>query len=751
MKSKLPILFLLLLLAAGLGGAAWLVMGGGDEGGGTAVVPLAPGGPPGAGGAGDAAQAGGSESPGGEASSVRTAVESNDTGAATQASGASPLTDSAELGPDEALLTVELRASEDDHALAEVTLLLTPEDQPDLAIERVFQPLARLGEAPRTDDRGRARFVLPAGRPFLLRASAREGVCGPAELNVRALRAGDRARVVLKAPTESDLRFFGSVVDAQSAEPISGASVIVRQEEMRRIRDRVEDRSRTIESTTTTSRGTFDVQVPSWLALQLRVEADGYAPTVVPIVSVNPDEGFTVQLARAATFAVRLVDENGAGLAGRTVELRSDQRALMQSDGAAAMPGGHQASFAVDTDEEGRARIENLPPDANLYLEVREKGMLVLQEPTPLRIASGDEVTREILLRQGLSLRGRMVDRRGWPVPRKELWMLPARAEGSAYIRRYDKPTAKTVTDSEGYFVFRDVAVGLWTLSPSPAFAPNVARGDRIAPVGVTVRVDEEQDPDAPVLELEVDRGLYVAGHVVNAGDKPMAKMRVTLTSVEDGYRLQATTGEDGAFSFGPLRRGDYRVLAESNSSSVTARETASAGTEDVKVQIGRGGVVMGTVVGTDGQPVPAEVTIQSTDDEDNPDLRRVISDDGEFRFGETQSGTYALVARTDDGRVGILRELEVDRRVGVGSLKIEVRRGGTVQVQWGGGDVPYVCTAEVDGVIVSFANSMDGSQLELPVPAGQLKVGFASEAINKWDETYVEVAVGETRVVAFP
>jgi hypothetical protein len=740
MKSRFAILALLLVFGLGLAAVAVFVVGAGEDGDGPVVV-----GPDGSSGSGEAAVAPEpSERANGRSVAANPLGEQDVPVGLTPDEAGPELTDSADetLGPDEALLDVELRALETDRPLAGVTLVLVPQDERELPNVRTFASFARLGQSPRTGQNGRARFIVPAGRALLLRAS----------------------------PTRNDLRFYGRVTAGDTGEPVEGARVLVRHEDMSRVRDRNDDHLETLLTTETGREGAFDVQVPSWRQLHLRIEADGFAPAIVSLAegSDTPDDALPIPLQRASALTVRVTDGEGQGLGGLTVQLRTQQRFLMQQEASLANAASAEANWTGTTAMGGRTTFEGLPPDAELYLEIREEGQLVRQEPTSIRLAPGERGQRELVVSRDLSVRGKLTDRRGYPAARQELWMLRARSEGETYIRRYDKAVAKTVTDSQGNFTFPDVAAGLWTIGPSPAYPPNVPRKERFAPIGIAVNVRPNANgangahgsSGAPGANgetggreyaLEADRGLYIGGHVKDPEGEVLPEVQVTCSSLTGDYTLMARTDAQGHFEFGPLSRDGYKLVAEPVSAAVSARVEADGGTEDVVIVVGAGGIVRGTVIDTSGKLVAAELTIESTDDPEDPRLQKTTTENGDFRFQNNAPGKYAIVARTSDGRIGVARGLVIEEGKALGAVRVEVEAGATVTVRWEGKPVPWMCTAELDQILVSFAMSAEGGSADLIVPAGNLKIGYASEALNRWGETFVQVGVGETREVVFP
>jgi hypothetical protein len=367
-------------------------------------------------------------------------------------------------------------------------------------------------------------------------------------------------------------------------------------------------------------------------------------------------------------------------------------------------------------------------------------------------LAAGESRTREIVVRPGLRVQGVLTDRRGLPVAMAELWMVRTSSEHeSVCFRAHDAPAFKTLTGSDGRFVFRDVAAGLWAIGPSPNFPPNLRESERLAPVGQPLRVTAEERSQE--IAIEADRGRYITGRVADPEGHPLPGVAVDCAWTGSACSLTQRSDEEGRFSFGPLARGEYRLVASpqrSDDFQVSARVVAREG-DEVALTVGRGGSVAGKVVDAAGKPCAAEVLIGGTDDPDDPRWSRATSADGSFRFDGNAPGAYALVARTSDGRVGVLRGVSVEEGKTAGDLRLAVGRGATLVVRWEGELVPWMCSAELDGILVAFDSRSSEREAELVVPPGALKVGFAAEALNLWKEQLVEVAEGDAKEVVFP
>lgn len=111
----------------------------------------------------------------------------------------------------------------------------------------------------------------------------------------------------------------------------------------------------------------------------VRVFAEGYAPALVGPIELGANEiaaGRTVRLTRGATVSGRVLDANGAPLAGARVHILGDgglsQASLAEADAELRSTGGRGFQYkpGVETDAEGRFTRSRVPTDRPLKLYV---------------------------------------------------------------------------------------------------------------------------------------------------------------------------------------------------------------------------------------------------------------------------------------------------------------------------------------------------------------------------------------------
>lgn len=235
---------------------------------------------------------------------------------------------------------------------------------------------------------------------------------------------------------------------------------------------------------------------------------------------------------RAITGAVR--DERGRGIADASIALHS---------------GGSIASLIdeppdVRTDREGRYRIGGVCGAVKL----------VASAPTFLEqervVASDDREPVDFSLKGGASIRGRVVDGTGAPVPRAGIRI---DADGVSPLRRR---LPFWFSEDDGRFVIEALPAGAVTLSFSSA---NQGGGD----FSLVLAVGETREQT-----FVLSPGASIAGRVVDASGQPLGG--VLVSSLESSM----TTGPDGRFVLRGVRQTKQRIEAVSTEPrAMAARE----------------------------------------------------------------------------------------------------------------------------------------------------------------------------------
>ncbi len=228
-----------------------------------------------------------------------------------------------------------------------------------------------------------------------LAPGARGGVLADEPAAPRRYRVGSNARALV-----------GRVVARADGRAIAGA--VVTSEVTGVLGDETA-------TTTTDAQGAFRVAVPGESAT-LRIAAPGYAP--VERFGVVPQRELLVRLSPAPRLVGRVVNEQGAPVAGVTVRTRA-------GGGATARVVGETTS-----DADGRFALEGLPIGV-VRVEARGRGWVPFLPPSvsvppdrdrtvPLEPGRTTDVT--LVVARGVDVRGRVLDADGTPVADAPVW-----------------------------------------------------------------------------------------------------------------------------------------------------------------------------------------------------------------------------------------------------------------------------------------------------------------------------------------
>jgi RNA polymerase sigma factor (sigma-70 family) len=382
-------------------------------------------------------------------------------------------------------------------------------------------------------------------------------------------------------------------------------------------------------------------------AWRLRIDAQGFAPVVVPNLYLEHDEtrGLGVLwLDAPVPLGVVVKDWRDRPIAGATVE--AERYVLVgisdRWDHAASLRHVTEPVAAASTGADGRAVLTTLPP-GDWVIVARAAGFAPVREGKgPLvRGAANREVT--LRLDRGLAVEGRIVDGDRRPMPRMAVWAVPRNLRTGSYVFQH------TSTDGAGRFAFDGLVPGDW------AFA--VANENLVPSQIAIIRV-----PASAPVEIVLDGGV-VEGVVTGAHDgSPLAGARVLVTV--DGWIAETLTGQDGRYRLSTLRAGRPEFFRVQCQGFVTTEETTSnlMGTPKLDWKSGamtrdfmlrRAVPLSGRVLSPDGPVAGARVVATWADRLENwtPLLRTEGATDEEGRF--TLSGvppTTVVVQAFADG-----------------------------------------------------------------------------------------------------
>ncbi|MDH3592348.1 MAG: carboxypeptidase-like regulatory domain-containing protein, partial [Planctomycetota bacterium] len=388
--------------------------------------------------------------------------------------------------------------------------------------------------------------------------------------------------------------------------------------------------------------------------------ADGFAPAAfgmssgwgdavpVRVADRKTVTGIDVALLLGAHVAGRVVDDTGQPLAGVFVRVR----ARVEPGGIATVRTGADGAF--------RAGPLALRAKTGIYVDFATPAMTI------------PSAHRSLAPGRTLDL-GDVVGRR------------PGRVEGRVEIG-WDESRAvyvEAIPAGERYLARtgRVAADGTFSMAVPAGEVAIVARvdgADDVASASRTVKIEANGTTDGVTLTLL--RTFPITGRVETADGTPLPNLAVGAYGPDRLAHL-TTTDETGAFHFGPLPEGEYKVgVANAARHEVPENtETVPAGARDVKIVVQQPNqkVAGRVLVERTGQPVADfEVSLLRYDTffPKHVASRRIRSGDGRFTIPADKPGRYAIEIAADDHathRTPAFR-VEADASFEIGDVKVK-------------------------------------------------------------------------------
>ena len=200
----------------------------------------------------------------------------------------------------------------------------------------------------------------------------------------------------------------------------------------------------------------------------------------------------------------------------------------------------------------------------------------------------------------------------------------------------------QSITDADGAYSFGPLLAG--------AYLVNIVDGYEDEHVFEEMQqfVAVETDGTAEVnFAATINRTAGVSGMVTVDGDA-MADVEVTLAGDHAGDDNTMTTGADGMYSFGGLRKGDYTVSIENPDAdaysfpSTSQSLNLSVGQEQTGISFAGARLMQASISGqvhAEGDPVAGVMVTLSGD----ADAEDVTDDNGEYNFPSLAGGDYMV------------------------------------------------------------------------------------------------------------
>ena len=296
------------------------------------------------------------------------------------------------------------------------------------------------------------------------------------------------------------------------------------------------------------------------------------------------------------------------------------------------------------TDAKGRFRLEGL---ASGSVRVSAKLVPFLELPQEFRVG---ETQARIVLDAGEEITGQVFDSKGFPAAGAQvIW-------GPYYSNRHHSPR-KVIVDANGYFRIKGMSFNKNDWGP-----PWLG----VSHEGHAIQLIQPIELGSVLPDIQLDPGYRISGVVVDQDGKPQPAFSVQLRGGRP-YKASHSVGrpmtwelamgldqvrcdEHGAFAFEGLYPGEYRLHAFPTgdpSSSVTV--AASAGTENLKINLSRTGVdsvtLKGQVTRADsGEPVTEFDLCPLVKGEAS--VARIKDDQGRYQVSGIAPGEVLVCAR---------------------------------------------------------------------------------------------------------
>ena len=371
------------------------------------------------------------------------------------------------------------------------------------------------------------------------------------------------------------------------------------------------------------------------------------------------------------TLRGRLVGEDGAPAVAVAIHWEADADLTFRMP----IPGRREAA-TVKTDAGGRFAMSVGPEeDGSIRLDRADARVFAANDrrSLELRTTAADQDLGDLTVRDGITLRGVVVDEVGQPLPSARLRVTEGRVSFG-----FDFGGEPTVVDGEGRFVVHGLEPGSCHLTvAATGFIPEARQ------IELKREAREEEQ------RFQLRRGASVAGAVFDDVGRPIAGARVgALRSrrVSSGIDVQqfnssdmVETGENGGFVLAGIE-GDSVTLRISAAGHASESEAnVVVGRTDVIVQLQRLGSVSGVLRDPNGAAIANSEVRARTGGGDGlvaiadasmtmPSMTSARTDEnGEFRLGGVRPGVVTLSA-------------EGETHLPFDGLTVQVLPGGSVE-----------------------------------------------------------------------
>ena len=460
----------------------------------------------------------------------------------------------------------------------------------------------------------------------------------------------------------------------------------------------------------------------------------------------TPAPQLTFELVRGAILEGVLVDSDDSPLPGVRLIVRATAEDLhYQQASRGAQPKNSTNFHAPDpswegwADDEGRLRIDNLPPGVPLALSFWEPEAEPRRSNSPLpRGVEDGALPLGCLLApdRPVVLRPEELRRVQWRLrpERDELPVAGAEDVDGSSLRMADlvaKPSTQKLTRPG----FRPP-----TSSATPTLPVNFTNNGNLVPGAVAV----------PKVRPSL------AGRVVDERGEPLDGMMVVGRREGEPGLSSSVCDSQGRFHLLDLQEGDWnlQVLGKSHHPhnrfgpfEVTAfdrTEAAEAYGVELELVLRQGVSLVGRVVGQDGEEAAARVEILACGGRASRVQSLESTATGEFSTDKLEARSYDLVASDRNGGIATIFDLELQPASIVEAPDLKLGPGGTLKLRVKEGPLVQRAVLLYEGHAIRSADMRKHVPLELLMPAGPVEIQLYHGA-RRISQRSVTVKAGET------
>lgn len=505
----------------------------------------------------------------------------------------------------------------------------------------------------------------------------------------------------------------GKVVDGEDR-PLAGAEVSLQQpgfaSRMRRWRTRGG-----LPATTTGSDGRFRLEPLSKTALvALHVQHPGFLSRTLEKVHPSIENQLVIVLEPAAVVTALVVDRAGNAVAGAEVT-------LMQTTSNGS------SSQGTRTDDEGRARFEQVPPGE---MEISARAEAAAAPRRKLVLAAGGppvEVRLELL--PAATLWGRVVDEEGEPLVGASIEAWPSEVLERTMLQNGRQAYGHSIDD--GRFLISGLEAGRWRVTGSFVNLTSVTQE-------VVLREGEVREIEI-VLEGPASKtATRVVGQVLDGAGQPRAGALVQLVAAVDRNEVdRVLSAVDGGFELRASMGSSFEVVAYlpgTGSGRSGPFELAPGEVRNLDLVLGAGGTITGRLLGLELAELGAvRVSAYSND---GRQAEGAVRHDGSYRLESLPAGEWRIIATTPRVQFNLPEPVVLS---GDGeTVEIDLPLGGTRPLHgrvWVGGKPAASITVSLvcqDGGAMTHTTSRSDGSFWLDVPPAPCQLFTSSPFLDQ-------------------